>query len=177
MAGQIPDILETYNEERRPFGERLVHTTDRAFSMLVSKSPIAQFARTRILPHWLSTVLRFEKLRRLMFKTISQTVIDYRNSSLSDGSGSSSVRSGDRLPWFEWDGGNSFEWLAGGRLCGAAAGRLFRALQSAGLVVVRSHTIDVNGAGCRGWPSAAGLPSRGIVVVRPDMHVGPVIAG
>lgn len=169
-----PDLLNSYSEERRPFGVRLVHTTDRAFSMLVSKSPIAQFVRTHVLPYWLSTVLRFHKTRRLMFKTISQTVIDYRKSSLSDGSGTRSIRSGDRFPWFEWDGGNSFEWLT-----------------DPGYVVLRFDgaeacdvpdwtgpvtTIEVAGKSAVAAANA-GLPNRGVVVVRPDMHVAHILAG
>ena len=38
-----PEILDTYNEERRPFGVQLVHTTDRAFSIMVSKRWFPQF--------------------------------------------------------------------------------------------------------------------------------------
>ncbi len=169
-----PAILRSYNEERRPFGVRLVHTTDRAFSVMVSKSAVARFARTRILPYWLSTVLRFNKLRRLLFKTISQTVIDYRRSPLSDGSGSRAVRSGDRFPWFEWEGGNSFEWLA-----------------NVGYVVLRFDSNEVveipdwNGPvteidvpePAAAAAAKAGLSARGIVTVRPDMHVAHVSPG
>ncbi|MEO9874346.1 MAG: FAD-dependent monooxygenase [Anderseniella sp.] len=169
-----PDLLNSYNEERRPFGVRLVHTTDRAFTMLVSKSQLAEFVRTRILPHWLSTVLRFHKTRRLLFKTISQTVIDYRKSSLSDGSGSRSIRSGDRFPWFEWEGGNSFEWLAN-------PGYVVLRLDCAESCEIAGWTgpvttIEVTGKSAVAAENA-GLPNRGVVVVRPDMHVAHILAG
>lgn len=169
-----PDLLASYSEERRPFGVRLVHTTDRAFTMLVSKSAIARFVRTRILPYWLSTVLRFQKTRRLLFKTISQTVIDYRKSSLSDGSGSRSVRSGDRFPWFEWDGGNSFEWLSN-------AGYIVLRFGRAKTGEIPDWTGPVTVIEVTGQAAAAavkaGLPGRGAVIVRPDMHVAKITAG
>ncbi len=168
-----PDLLSSYSEERRPFGMRLVHTTDRAFTMLVSKSALAEFVRTRILPHWLSTVLRFQKTRRLLFKTISQTVIDYRKSSLSDGSGSRSIRSGDRFPWFEWDGGNSFEWLA-------HPGYVVLRFDGAKASDIAGWTGPVTAIEVTGEAAVtaakAGLPDRGAVVVRPDMHVAQITA-
>lgn len=169
-----PNLLNSYSEERRPFGVRLVHTTDRAFTMLVSKSPVAQFIRTHILPYWLSTVLRFHKTRRVMFKTISQTVIDYRKSSLSDGSGSRSIRSGDRFPWFEWDGGNSFEWLAN-------PGYIVLRFDHPEACDIPDWTGPVTAIEVTGQAAAAavktGLPARGAVVVRPDMHVAHITAG
>jgi len=130
--------------------------------------------RTRILPYWLSTVLRFHKTRRLLFKTISQTVIDYRKSSLSDGSGSRSIRSGDRFPWFEWDGGNSFEWLAN-------PGYVVLGLDRAEPCEVAGWTgpvttIEVTGKSAVA-AEKAGLPNRGVVAVWPDMHVAHIRAG
>ncbi|MEP3276951.1 MAG: FAD-dependent monooxygenase [Stappiaceae bacterium] len=166
-----PDILNSYNEERRPFGVRLVETTDRAFGLIVSKSKVARFLRTRLLPIILGTVLRFERLRRQMFKTISQTLIDYRKSALSDGSRSGSIKSGDRFPWFVWEDGNSFEWLQepgyvvlcfGGSPAPDIAGW-------SGPV----STFDVKGAAARA-AAGAGLPTTGIVEVRPDMHVSRI---
>ena len=168
------DILDSYNEERRPFAEQLVHTTDRAFSMVVSKNWLPRFIRTRILPTVMSNVLRSTALRRLMFKTVSQTRITYRNSSLSDGSRCGSLRSGDRFPWFEWEGGDSYDWLA-----------------KTGYVVLRFG--DAPACGISGWtgpsteisvkgPAAtaaaeAGLPRSGAVVVRPDMHIARIENG
>ncbi len=37
-------------------------------------------------------------MRRLLFRTVSQTQVNYRDSSLSEGS-AGKVRAGDRLPW------------------------------------------------------------------------------
>jgi len=43
-------------------------------------------------------------VRRFMFRTISQTMVNYRGSSLSDGQ-AGAVHGGDRLPWMQTDAG------------------------------------------------------------------------
>jgi 2-polyprenyl-6-methoxyphenol hydroxylase-like FAD-dependent oxidoreductase len=169
-----PEILDTYNQERRPFGVQLVHTTDQAFTVMVSKSWLPRLLRTHVLPVLMRTFLSSRTLRRLMFRTISQTRITYRNSALSDGSRCGSIRSGDRFPWFEWESGNSYDWL-----------------KSPGYVVLNFRQapphepadwkgpvtrISVDGAAASA-AIAAGLPRHGSVVVRPDMHVAKIVAG
>lgn len=167
-----PKILDSYNDERRPFGVQLVHTTDRAFSMMVAKKWFPRFIRTHFLPLALSIVLRFDQLRQLMFKTVSQIRISYRHSALSDGSRSGKLRSGDRLPWFEWDGGNSFDWLR-------EPGYVVLKIGEAEPYVVADWKgpvtqIEVAGAAATA-ANSAGLPRRGYVVVRPDMHIAQII--
>ena len=169
-----PEILETYSEERRPFGVQLVKTTDRAFTAIVSKRRLPRFVRTRILPVALGIVMNLKSLRRLMFKTVSQTRIAYRESSISDGSRSGALRAGDRFPWFEWRDGNSFDWLA-------EAGYVVLAFGGASPCEIRgwsgpSTHIVVDGEAATA-AIAAGLPRRGCIVVRPDMHVAKVIVG
>jgi len=166
------DILQSYDEERRPFGVQLVHTTDRAFTVMVSQAWFPRFLRTWVLPMVLRVVLRFEPLRRLMFKTISQTRIAYRESSLSDGSGSRGLQSGDRFPWFEWEGGNSFDWLA-------AVGYVVLRFGGATAVEIPGWTgpvvqVEVTGPAAEA-AAVAGLPRTGTVVVRPDMHLANVV--
>jgi 2-polyprenyl-6-methoxyphenol hydroxylase-like FAD-dependent oxidoreductase len=169
-----PKILASYNEERRPFGVQLVHTTDQAFTMIVSKSWLPRFIRTRILPLVMSTALHFKSLRRLMFKTISQTRIAYRKSSLSDGSRCGAIHSGDRFPWFEWDDGNSYDWLAN-------TGYVVLSFGGAQPCEIPgwkgpSAQIAVNGAAAIA-AITVGLPRRGCVAVRPDMYVAKVVVG
>ena len=168
-----PGLLDSYDAERRPFGIQLVHTTDRAFTMMVSKSSWARFVRTRILPVALSTIMRFSALRRLMFKTISQTRIAYRAGPLSDGSGGGALRSGDRFPWFAWPGGNSHSWLSN-------VGYTILKFGAAGPCTVHDWTgptteIEVTGAGAEA-AATAGLPRNGCVIVRPDMHIARIVS-
>lgn len=163
-----PDILKSYNEERRPFGVQLVNTTDRAFAMIVSKHRLPRLIRTHVVPLVFSTVLRLEPLRRLLFKTISQTRINYRKSPLSDGSRSKSLQSGDRFPWFEWEGGNSFEWLSS---IGFVVLR-FGGVPSSEIPSWRGPVkeVEVDGKAAEAAVKA-GLPASGTVIVRPDMHL------
>ena len=167
-----PDVLDSYSEERRPFAMQLVHTTDRAFSMITSKSWLPRFFRTQILPVVMNKVLRSNTLRRVMFKTVSQTRITYRGSSLSDGSRHRSLRSGDRFPWFEWQGGNSFDWLTSIGYVELSFGQALP-YKNPGWQGP-STRISVNGPAAAAAVEA-GLPRRGVVVVRPDMHIARIV--
>ncbi|MEQ1650352.1 MAG: FAD-dependent monooxygenase [Hyphomicrobiaceae bacterium] len=166
-------ILDTYNQERRPFGVQLVHTTDHAFSTMVSKNWLARFMRTSILPIILGTALRFAVTRRLLFKTISQIRIAYRRSSLSDGSRSRSIHAGDRFPWFEWQGGNSFDWLTKPGYVVLSFGA---ALPQKPMEWVGPTTFIKVDSPAAEAAVAAGLPRNGSIVVRPDMHIAQIIA-
>ncbi len=91
-------LLETYEEERIAFARRLVATTDRAFSFASNDGPLARFVRRDAVPAVLPTVLASTAVRRFLFRTVSQTLINYRHASLSQGQ-AGGVRGGDRLPW------------------------------------------------------------------------------
>src|SRR5262252_10637654 len=77
------DLLDSYGQERIPVAERLLHTTDRMFSLAVSDNRLAGLFRTRVLPELLAFAMKREPLRRLAFRTISQIGIRYRESPLS----------------------------------------------------------------------------------------------
>jgi 2-polyprenyl-6-methoxyphenol hydroxylase-like FAD-dependent oxidoreductase len=91
-------ILDTYEPERIAFARRLVATTDRAFTGVTSSTATARALRLHIVPLLLPALLTVNAFRRLAFRTISQTAIDYRGSTLSQGH-AGSIRGGDRLPW------------------------------------------------------------------------------
>jgi 2-polyprenyl-6-methoxyphenol hydroxylase-like FAD-dependent oxidoreductase len=93
-------LLDTYEPERIAFARRLVATTDRAFTGVTSDSATARLVRLRLVPLFLPLLFRLRPVRRLMFRTVSQTAVNYRASSLSEGR-AGAVRGGDRLPWVE----------------------------------------------------------------------------
>ncbi len=91
-------LLDTYEPERIGFARRLVATTDRAFTTVTSSSAIARLMRLRIIPVLAPLLFSSRALRRLLFRTVSQVNVNYRESSLSRGR-AGSVHAGDRLPW------------------------------------------------------------------------------
>ena len=91
-------ILDTYEPERIAFARRLVATTDQAFTAVTSSSTTARVLRLHVVPSVLPALLRSRALRRVAFRTISQTAINYRGSALSEGH-AGEVHGGDRLPW------------------------------------------------------------------------------
>ena len=93
-------LLNTYELERIAFARRLVATTDRAFTGVTSSGALASFIRLKIVPRLMPIFFKLNAARRLMFRTVSQTQINYRGSLLSEGR-AGRVHGGDRLPWMK----------------------------------------------------------------------------
>lgn len=93
-----PSLLESYEPERIGFAQRLVATTDRAFTVATKDGPLARFIRLDVVPRVMPALLKGTAARRFMFKTISQILINYRDGQLSEGT-AGAVWGGDRLPW------------------------------------------------------------------------------
>ena len=91
-------ILESYEPERIAFAQRLVKTTDQAFTAVTSSRPLARFVRLNLVPALAPLLFPFPPMARLLFRTVSQTNVNYRGSPLSEGR-AGSVHGGDRLPW------------------------------------------------------------------------------
>jgi len=91
-------VLDSYEPERMAFARRLVATTDQAFVGVTSDSAIARRVRLNVIPAIVPALFAFAPTRRFMFRTISQTSVNYRASSLSEGR-AGRVHGGDRLPW------------------------------------------------------------------------------
>jgi 2-polyprenyl-6-methoxyphenol hydroxylase-like FAD-dependent oxidoreductase len=97
-------LLDTYEPERIAFARRLVATTDQAFTAVTSSGAIARLLRLHIVPLLIPPLFALKKVRRYMFRTVSQTLVNYRGSSLSQGR-AGTVHGGDRLPWVKTDAG------------------------------------------------------------------------
>ena len=91
-------LLDSYEPERIAFARRLVATTDRAFTAVTSSGALARLIRLHLVPLLLAPIYSLKAARRLMFRTVSQTAVNYRGSSLSEGR-AGTVHGGDRLPW------------------------------------------------------------------------------
>ncbi|HYO77379.1 MAG TPA: FAD-dependent monooxygenase [Thermoanaerobaculia bacterium] len=97
-GGRDASLLDTYEPERIGFAQRLVKTTDQGFTAVTSSRPLARFVRLHLASRVLPSFLRFRRVRRAMFHTLSQLGITYRHSALSAGK-AGNVHGGDRLPW------------------------------------------------------------------------------
>jgi hypothetical protein len=93
-------LLDSYESERIAFARRLVATTDRAFTGVTSSGVIARLVRLKFVPVLMPLLFKFANSRRLLFRTVSQTALNYRASSLSEGR-AGAVHGGDRLPWVQ----------------------------------------------------------------------------
>jgi 2-polyprenyl-6-methoxyphenol hydroxylase-like FAD-dependent oxidoreductase len=160
-------LLDTYEPERIAFARRLVATTDRAFILVTSRGPIARFVRLRVVPRVVPLLFALRAVRRLMFRTISQTTISYRDSRLSAGT-AGRVRGGDRLPWVTLDGGDdnftplaSLDWQA--HVYGEPRPELAEACRQ------RQRALHV--FPWRARMGQAGLQRDASYLVRPDGHV------
>jgi 2-polyprenyl-6-methoxyphenol hydroxylase-like FAD-dependent oxidoreductase len=91
-------LLDSYEPERIAFARRLVATTDRAFTEVTSASFVARLVRLKIVPLLMPFFFKLKAASRLLFRTVSQTQINYRGSALSEGR-AGSIHGGDRLPW------------------------------------------------------------------------------
>jgi 2-polyprenyl-6-methoxyphenol hydroxylase-like FAD-dependent oxidoreductase len=91
-------LLDTYEAERIGFARQLVKTTDQGFTAVTSSRPFARFVRLHVASRVLPFFFRFRRFRRLMFQTVSQIGIRYRDSALSAGR-AGDVHGGDRLPY------------------------------------------------------------------------------
>ena len=164
-SGRASDrILDTYEPERIQFARTLVATTDRAFKNVVNRRAAGRFVRKVLFPHIVPRVVRFPAVRRLAFRTLSQTRIHYRESPLSDGR-AGGVHGGDRLPWVERTDNYaplvSLDWQI--QLYGAAEPSFVADANAGG---VRVHAFPWNADAER-----AGLAQGAVYLVRPDGYV------
>ncbi|HEY6419564.1 MAG TPA: FAD-dependent monooxygenase [Candidatus Binataceae bacterium] len=95
-------LLDSYEPERIAFARRLVATTDQAFTGVTSRGALARLVRLDLVPLLFPALFKFAAVRRFLFRTVSQTAVNYRGSSLSEGR-AGTVHGGDRLPWVKTD--------------------------------------------------------------------------
>ncbi|KAK8069409.1 hypothetical protein PG994_006025 [Apiospora phragmitis] len=96
-----PDaFLDTYNEERRPVGLKILGTSDYLFTLTASQSWLWLFFRNLLAPWILPYLLGDESRRNKGFRFVSQLGVRYRHSSVvgtAEGF-SGPVLGGDRAP-------------------------------------------------------------------------------
>jgi 2-polyprenyl-6-methoxyphenol hydroxylase-like FAD-dependent oxidoreductase len=170
-------LLASYGAERVPVAERLLGTTDRAFSLIVSDRWISRFLRTRLLARIVAFAMRWQRTRRLAFRTIAQIGIAYRDSVLSQTApdlAPDGPRVGERFPNLQ------LEFSAGG-----AQQDLFARLDDTrfNLIAVgqAEFSMDMRDVQLHAVPASAknlaelaraGIANPSFYLLRPDGHVG-----
>jgi 2-polyprenyl-6-methoxyphenol hydroxylase-like FAD-dependent oxidoreductase len=166
LRGQAPmRLLQSYEEERIAFARTLTETTDRAFQFITRTGRMASLIRVHGVPRLLSALFRMQAFRRLVFRTVSQTRIEYRGSVLSEGR-AGHVEGGDRLPWVAAAPDNftpleSIAWQV--HVYGEAGRALTESCAARGLPL---HVFPWSQAAAR-----AGLARNASYLVRPDGYV------
>jgi 2-polyprenyl-6-methoxyphenol hydroxylase-like FAD-dependent oxidoreductase len=97
-------LLDSYQEERVPVAKALLNGTDRAFRLVVSDNWFAGMLRSKVLATVAAFIVNRKAVQRIAFRTISQTGIQYRKSSLSKGVDQlpdTAPQAGDRFPWLK----------------------------------------------------------------------------
>jgi hypothetical protein len=95
-------LLDSYEAERLPIAMRLIRTTDRAFSFIISSRWLAGSCRIRILGRAVAFAMGRGRMRKYVFRTISQIGIRYPGSILSEtlrDLPEDAPQAGDRFPW------------------------------------------------------------------------------
>jgi 2-polyprenyl-6-methoxyphenol hydroxylase-like FAD-dependent oxidoreductase len=174
-------LLDSYEEERIPIARRLLNTTDRAFRLVVSDSPIAGLFRTQILARVAAFAMRRESIQKAAFRVVSQIGINYRASSLSqslEGLSTRAPMAGDRLPWLRLQLSPTgpmedlYQTLDDTRLNLLAIGQ--PSFQSEALDLgdlLRVHTIPVTRVN-EPELARAEIPAPSFYLLRPDGHIG-----
>jgi 2-polyprenyl-6-methoxyphenol hydroxylase-like FAD-dependent oxidoreductase len=161
-------ILDTYEPERLAFARRLVATTDQAFTGVTSSTTIARAIRLYVVPVVLPVLLKSRGFRRIAFRAVSQTAINYRGSALSERT-AGGIRGGDRLPWvqFDTDGHDNFATLASlhwqVHVYGAAAPEIRS--------ICDERHLPLHEFAWRPAMGRDGLRRNALYLVRPDGHI------
>jgi 2-polyprenyl-6-methoxyphenol hydroxylase-like FAD-dependent oxidoreductase len=176
-----PALLDSYEAERMPVARRLLSTTDRMFSLVVSDTRIAGLFRTRILANVMALAMRLESIQKLAFRTISQTGIAYPDSPLSEtlpGLPHGGPRAGDRFPWLRLKltangpAEDLFGKLDDTRLTLIVIGQT---VPSGGMPdlgdLLRTHVVPSDPANDREL-TRVHIPRLAFFLLRPDGHVG-----
>ena len=160
------ELLASYEAERIGFARRLVQTTDRIFTFATADGRVADFVRMRVAPFILPIATRISVVTEFMFRTVSQTMLNYRDGPLSEGR-AGGAHGGDRLPWVPAGGVDNYDSLAAitwqVHVYGAAKDDLVKWCATRGIPLHVFPWAKQHGE--------AGLARDAVYLLRPDTYV------
>ena len=164
-----PQLLDTYEPERRSFAKILVKTTDRMFTLVASQTWIGKFMRKVFVPYIVPIVMSVPFMARNIFYKVSQCAVAYPTSALSSGK-LGKMQAGERLPWVRFEDGSDNQ---------EPTGHLGWQLHVYGTAPPMIKKMELDGVMLRVFPwakevAAKGLKKDAIYLLRPDGHVGLV---
>lgn len=182
------NLLDTYQEERRPLALNIIRYTDLAYSFMTTNFFLIRFLRLKLAPLVFPSVLRrFKKSTRLrdrIFTSVSGIGIKYKQGVLLDsmpagGFPASAPKPGKRLPWLTYE--------TGGKTCTINDGldsRTFHLLIFGKQALPAPFQMEVdkysdvisviyiaNEAGNRDLFKSLGLENEGCYLIRPDLYI------
>jgi FAD binding domain len=168
LREEAPDaILDTYEFERMAFARKLVSTTDRAFTLVTKRGAWAARLRTTLVPFVMPRILAVRRIRKMMFRTLSQIGIRYRKSMLSEGS-AGGVHGGDRLPWIRMPTGeDNHGSLTGCRWRVHVYGEMPPGIEA----TCNELNLQLNQFGWQPEMKEAGFVAGALYLLRPDGYV------
>ncbi|HVW96419.1 MAG TPA: FAD-dependent monooxygenase [Mucilaginibacter sp.] len=189
IKGQLDKkILESYAAERIPVAKKLLKTTDRMFSLVLSDNWLIALIKRWVMPYLLKMAWGNKNLRTVFFRQVSQIAINYRDSPLSlHVSQAGSIRAGDRLPFFrvfdekrneetdlhEWCSKPGFTFIAMGRLTESDLFALAKWITQKYAGMLNFFYLPPSAKNQNVFDAFEVNEKTGkSVIVRPDMHIG-----
>jgi 2-polyprenyl-6-methoxyphenol hydroxylase-like FAD-dependent oxidoreductase len=181
-----PEILDSYELERRAVAQAVIKGTDLAFAVEATKKPLLQVFNNYVMPLIVQFGSSFRGFRRIGARLFTQAWIQYRGSPIVGGDGTpASVRPGDRVAdeHFDFHGparsifallrGTEHQALVfeGARLGSERLAEMVRAasdLLAAYRLPVHTHLVPFD---ARNVHHRYGITGPTLVLVRPDGHV------
>jgi 2-polyprenyl-6-methoxyphenol hydroxylase-like FAD-dependent oxidoreductase len=101
-----PELLESYEVERRPVAQSVIDGSDKGFALEANKQPLMQFFNNYILPPLIRVANHIPIARRFNSRLFSQNWINYAQSpSVAAADGTLGIQPGARFPFASFDAG------------------------------------------------------------------------